>query len=183
MAHLVPWASTMTPVVALVVGVLLLLFGRRLFWLFVGVVGFVAGWHFALQTWHKPPEGGVILLAIVCGVLGLILALLVQKVAVALAGFAIGWSACAWLLGWQMMMLKPGQMLVLAVVGVVAALLALLVFDFALILYSSVAGAALIVEHVHLDLGGTARLVVLVVLAVIGIAVQSRFLERGPRRA
>jgi drug/metabolite transporter (DMT)-like permease len=180
MPHLFPWAATAQPIVALLVGAALLLFGRRLFWLFVGVVGFMAGWYFAVGSWHHPPSGGLLLLALAAGVVGIVLALVAQKLAVAVAGFVFGWSAAAWMLGWQMTMLHPSQMLVLGAAGVVAALLALLLFDFTLILYSAVAGASLILEPV-VRLGNDARLVLLVVLVVIGVAVQSRWLERGRR--
>ncbi len=176
---LVPWTVTATPIVALVVGVVLLLFGRRLFWVFVGVVGFMAGWHLALGSWRHSPGGGRLLLALLAGLLGVVLALLLQKLAVALAGFFVGAYLLAGLLGWPLEALRPGQQLVLLLAGVVAAVLALLVFDFALILYSALAGAGLIVDNVHLRLGGTARLLLLVVLAAVGAAVQARWLEGG----
>jgi hypothetical protein len=182
MPHLVPWAAAATPAVALLAGIALLLFGRRLFWLFVGVIGFMAGWYLAVGGWRGAPAGGHLILAFAAGLIGIVLALMAQKLAVALAGFIVGWSAAAWLLGWQTMMLRPGQLLVLAAVGVVAAVIAVMVFDFALIFYSAVAGASLIVENVHLSLGRDPRLVLLVVLAVIGAAVQTRYLEHGGGR-
>jgi hypothetical protein len=174
-----PWTATVTPIAALLAGVVLLLFGRRLFWLFVGVIGFMAGWHLALAGWSHGPAGGRLLLALFAGLLGVVLALLVQKLAVALAGFFVGAYLLASLLGWQLQGLRPGQQLVLLVAGVLAAILALLLFDFALILYSAIAGAALIVDNVHLRLGSTARLLLLVVLAAVGAAVQARWLGGG----
>jgi hypothetical protein len=175
----VPWTVTATPIVALVVGVVLLLFGRRLFWVFVGVIGFMAGWHLALGSWRQSPAGGRLLLALLAGLVGVVLALLVQKLAVALAGFFVGAYLLAALLGWRFEVLSPGQQLVLLVAGVVAAVVALLLFDFALILYSAIAGASLIVDNVHLRLGSSARLLLLVVLAAVGAAVQARWLEGG----
>ncbi len=183
MNHIFPWVSAGSPA-AIVVGLVLLLLGRRLFWLFVGVVGFMAGWYFVMGSWNHAPGGTQLLLALGAGVLGIILALVAQKIAVALAGFAVGWSAAAWLLGWQAMMLRPGQLAVLVAAGVIAAVLAVVVFDFALIFYSALAGASLIVEHVraHHPFSGDVRMVALVVLVVIGIAVQMRLLERGRAR-
>jgi len=64
----------------------------------------------------------------------------------------------------------------------VAAFVALALFDLALILYSAIAGAGLIVEHVHLQLGRDGRLVALVVLAAVGAAVQAHLLRRYPVR-
>ena len=53
--HMVPWAATATPIAALLAGVVLLLFGRRLFWVFVAVIGFMAGWYLALGSWRQAP--------------------------------------------------------------------------------------------------------------------------------
>lgn len=187
MLHLEPWAATATPIVALLAGLALLLFGRRLFWLFVGVIGFMAGWHLALGSWSHSPVGGRLLLAIFAGLLGLVLALMAQKLAVALAGFFIGYYAVAHLLGWYagtVGTLRPGQILVLVVAGVVAAVLALLVFDFALILYSALAGAELILGAIHLHVSSNVRLLLLVLIAAFGAAVQARWIDhRRVRRA
>lgn len=176
--HMVPWAATATPIAALLVGVVLLLFGRRLFWLFVAVVGFMAGWYLALGSWRQSPTGGRLLLALCAGLLGLLLAVVAQKVAVALAGFFIGSYLLADLLGWHLQALRPGQHLLLLAGGVVAAVLAVMLFDFALIVYSAIAGAGLIVDHVHLRLSYDLRLLALVLLAVAGAAFQARMLSR-----
>ncbi|MBV8202928.1 MAG: hypothetical protein JOZ15_20110 [Acidobacteria bacterium] len=173
-----PWAGTATPIVALLVGVALLLFGRRLFWLFVAVIGFMAGWYLAVGGGHHAATGGGLLIALIAGVIGLLLALLVQKAAVAVAGFFIGAYLLAGVLGWQLPPLRPGQQLVLLLAGIVAAIVALALFDLALILYSAIAGASLIVEHVHLRLSGNARLLLLVVLAAVGAAFQAQMLQR-----
>ncbi len=176
------WTSTATPVAALLAGVVLLFFGRRLFWLFVGVIGFMAGWYLALGGWHNAPAGGRLLLALLAGLIGVLLAIFLQKVAVAIAGFFVGAYLAAHLLGWALPPAHPGQLLVLLVVGLVAAFLALALFDLALILYSAIAGASLIVEHVHLQLGHDGRLIALVVLAAVGAAVQAHWLRRYPVR-
>jgi hypothetical protein len=181
--HAYPWLNTATPFAGLLAGLLLLFFGRRLFWLFVAVVGFMAGWYLAAGSWHShsSPEGHIIL-ALVAGLIGLVLALVAQKLAVALAGFFVGFHVVANLLAWHAEALRPGQLLVLVAAGVVAAILALMLFDFALILLSAIAGAGLIVDNVHLHLGADARLVALVLLAVFGAAVQAHLLRRYPMR-
>jgi hypothetical protein len=61
---------------------------------------------------------------------------------------------------------------------VVAAILAVMLFDFALIVYSAIAGAGLIIDHVHLRLSHDLRLLALVLLAVAGAAFQARMLDR-----
>ena len=180
--HLHPWLSTATPFAGLVAGVLLLFFGRRLFWLFVAVIGFMAGWYFAAGSWyHATPEGRIIV-ALACGLIGLVLALVLQKVAVALAGFFVGFHVAANLLGWHASVPHAGQLLVLVAAGVVAAVLALMLFDFALILLSAIAGGQLILDNVPLHLGADARILALVLLVVVGAAVQAHLLRRYPAR-
>jgi hypothetical protein len=102
----------------------------------------------------------------------------VQKVAVALAGFFVGAYLVANLLGWQLPPLRPTEQLVLLLAGIVAAFLALALFDLALILFSAIAGAGMILDNVHLRVGGNVRLLLLVVLAAVGAAFQARWLER-----
>ena len=174
-----PWTATATPIAALVVGVALLLFGRRLFWLFVAVIGFMAGWYFVLGGGHRAPTGGGLLVALLAGLVGLVLALLVQKVAVAIAGFFVGAYLVANLLGWQLPPLRPTEQLVLLIAGVVAAFIALALFDLALVVFSAIAGAGLILDNVNLlRVGANVRLLLLVVLAAVGAAFQARWLQR-----
>jgi hypothetical protein len=182
MNSLQPWIGPVTPLATLLAGIALLFFGRRLFWLFVGVIGFMAGWHFALGAWHQGATGGRLLLAVLAGLLGVVLALALQKVAIALAGFAVGAYLVADLLNWPLGALHPGQLLVVVIVGVAAAIVALMLFDLALIVLSALTGARLVVEAAPLHLAHELHLVALVVLAVIGIAVQWGWMSRGPRR-
>lgn len=173
-----PWTGTVTPIAALLAGIVLLLFGKRLFWLFVAVIGFMAGWYFALGPGRHVPGGGGLLLALVAGLIGLVLALVVQKVAVAIAGFCVGAYIVANVLGWPLPPLRTGEQLVLLLAGVLAAVLALALFDLALILFSSIAGAGLILDNLHLHLAANARLLLLVVLAAVGAVFQAGHLRR-----
>src|SRR5438093_11730389 len=74
----------------IVLGVLLLTSGRKLFWLFVAAIGFVAGAHIAAVWMQNAPPLAAFLVAVVFGVLGAVLARGVQKLAIALAGFFAG---------------------------------------------------------------------------------------------
>ena len=72
------------------IGLILLFAGRRLFWLFVACVGFASGFHYAQQIWaiHSPIL--VLVMAIAVGGLGAIIAIFFQKAAIVIAGFAAG---------------------------------------------------------------------------------------------
>lgn len=155
-----------TPILALIAGVALLIAGRRLFWLFVGLVGF-----FTVYRWFEPHAGsGRWVIAILAGLLGIVLAIFLQRLAVAVAGFLVGGWFVAGLLGVQLASARGGNLLLILIAGVVAAVLAVWLFDVALVVLSSLAGAGLIVEAFH-PRPGPGRLL-LVVLVVAGIAVQ-----------
>ena len=74
----------------ILIGLILLFAGRRLFWLFVACVGFASGYHYAQQIWaiHSPVL--VLILSIAAGALGAIIAIFFQKAAIVIAGFAAG---------------------------------------------------------------------------------------------
>ena len=109
-------------------------------------------------------------LPILAGVLGIVLAVFVQKVAVALAGFfAGGWFALQFL-GLSLSHARGADLVIFLVAGVIAAILAIALFNFALIVLSSLAGAGLIVEA--LRPGPDVARILLIGLAVVGIAVQ-----------
>ena len=74
----------------LIVGLAVLLFGRRLFWLFVGAAGFAVGLHVARAVFTERPEWLVVAAALVLGFLGAVLAIAFQWLAVGLGGFAVG---------------------------------------------------------------------------------------------
>jgi len=161
----------MVNIVMVVSGLVLLVLGWKLFWLFVGVVGFAAGLQ-AAQLYFGPQPFWVLWAAgLVCGVIGAILALFFQKLAIGIGGFVAGSTIALHLT--LMMGYQPGALVALigGVVGVVALYL---LFDWALIILSSVAGAAFIIEA----LGRHAPYAPLLsaVLIAAGVIFQSRLL-------
>ena len=78
------------------IGIVLLALGRRLFWLFVGCVGFMAGLQMAQQYFGLQPSWVAWAAALLFGLVGALLALFFQKLAIVLGGFASGstlWSS------------------------------------------------------------------------------------------
>ena len=158
-----------TPILVLLAGVALLVAGRRLFWLFVGLVGF-----FTVYQWFEPYSGtlssGRWVLAVAAGLLGILLAIFLQRFAVALAGFFVGGWAVVQFLGLSLANARTADVVIFVVAGIIAAILAVKVFEIALVFLSSLAGASLIVDAVHP--GPALARVLLVGLLVVGIAVQ-----------
>lgn len=169
--------------VALIAGALLIVAGRRLFWLFVGVAGFFAAWTLSYQYLHLREPGAQLMAAVVAGLIGVALAIFAQKVAIALGGFLAGVYLVAALLGVSpgaAVSLTLGQDLALLAGGLVAAILAVWLFDVALVVLSSLVGASLVSDA--LQMGGTLHWLVVAILAAIGIALQLGW-ARSRRRA
>jgi hypothetical protein len=167
-----------TPLFLLLAGAALLLAGRRLFWLFVGLVGF-----FTVYRWFEPYGAAPtvrLVVAIAAGVVGIVLAIFLQKIAVALAGFFVGGWFVAQLLGLHMAHPNGGDLILFAVAGILAAILAVKLFDVALVLLSSLAGAGLIADALHP--APHPKQILIVVLFVVGLAVQLGFTARRRRR-
>ena len=70
-------------------GVGLLVAGRRLFWLFVAAAGFVLGAQLTIRTFHGPEWLGLIV-GIVVGILFAVLAIFLRAIAIGIAGFLAG---------------------------------------------------------------------------------------------
>ena len=167
------------PIIGVVIGAAILLFGRKLFWLFVAALGFAMGLEIAAYFMREPPVWMTLLVALVLGVVGALLAILLQKLAIAVAGFIAG-GRIAWALAaafWVEHAHYRGITFVIG--GILGALLLLALFDWVLILLSSVEGAHLIANGIVLPEKGS--LILFIVLAVIGVVVQGSML-RGSRR-
>ena len=159
--------------VTLLVGLAVLLFGRRLFWLFVGATGFAVGLHVAPAAFADGPEWLVVATALVLGIVGAVLAVVFQWLAVGLGGFAAGVHGglvAAAALGLDGPWLWAGVF----AAGIVVAALVLWLWDPVLILLSALTGAVLLAPLV--PVAPVARVWIFLGLLVAGIVVQARFL-------
>lgn len=151
-----------------VLGLLLLILGRRLFWLFVAAVGVAAGVELARQHLVLQPYWVVLLVGLAAGIAGALLAIFFQKVAIAFAGLAAGGSATAHLMA--MLGYAPVPLITLA--GAVAgAVILYLLFDWGLIALSALAGATLIAQA--WPASPHDRLLIFQALTLAGILIQS----------
>jgi hypothetical protein len=167
------------PIISVIVGAAILLFGRKLFWLFVAALGFAVGLEIAAYFMREPPQWLTLIVALGCGVVGALLAILLQKLAIALAGFIAG-GRIAWALAAAFFVEHAHYRGITFVIGgILGALLLLALFDWVLILLSSVEGAHLICTGIVLPEKGS--LILFIALAVIGVIVQGSML-RGSRR-
>lgn len=163
---------------SVILGLIVLLFGRKLFWLVLGLAGFVAGLTLTLQFLGGEQAGWLaLLIAVLAGLLGAALAIFLQQVAIAVGGFLLGGYALVWVLS----LFQPGLeqwlwLLTFLIGGVIGASLLLIIFEVGLILLTSFVGAAMVVQA--LPLAGWVEVVLFVILLVIGFVVQSSMADR-----
>lgn len=157
----------------LLVGIALLVAGKKLFWLAVGALGFVAGWQLGEQLLPHATPITRLVVAAALGVVGIVLAIVLQKVAVGVAGFLLGVLLAVRILPMLGLHLGQGQGIVIAAIGLVVAVIALVLFGFALVVLTAGAGASMLVEA--LRPAPNLAVVLLVVLWVIGVLVQRRW--------
>jgi len=171
--HLPAEVSSLPPIAALLVGLLLLFFGRKLFWLFVGATGFVVGMEVATALFPHQNDWAVIT-GLILGLVGAVAAVFVQKIAIGIAGFlAGGYFLMTALRGWEIQNPETSWISFL-IGGAIGALLMYIVFNWALIILSSVSGAHLIIHPFALKHEVAA--LAFVVLAMIGILTQGKIL-------
>ena len=162
--------------VSILLGIILLVAGRRLFWLFVAAVGFLYGLNFAPMLFTGGTELTHLLIALGCGLLGALLGVIAQKIAVAIAGGLLGgYFASELLYGATWHHHFPTIAFIIG--AIIGAVLVLMLFDWALIIWSSIAGSILIV-HSFPHLAESERSILFLALAVVGIAVQAGLLRR-----
>lgn len=157
-----------------ILGLVLLLFGRTLYWVFVAFAGFLLGLHLAEVLVVSASEEGRIVVGLVAGGLGAVLAMAAQRIAFAAGGFFAGGYLMSLVL--QSVTLAGPTLLWLLAGGVVGALVAAAIMDWAIVLLSSLVGAGAIVQAFPLDpLLGT---LAFVALALLGVSFQGRSLRR-----
>jgi hypothetical protein len=155
--------------ITIIIGVVALLYGRRLFWLFVGIIGFAVGFALAQVFWGGTSDWTHLLIGLVAGVLGSWLAVGLQKLAVSVAGFAAGGYLLAYLFG-IFKVTWPGYIPWL-IGGILGAILISRMFELALIGFSAGIGAAILTRS--LPLLGSYELLQFLILLIIGIVFQT----------
>lgn len=160
----------------IILGLALLAFGRKLFWLVVAGVGFAVGYYLASQLLPDQASWLAVVIAVLVGIAGALLAVFAQNIGLGLAGF-IGGGFLALRLA-QIFSLTGGSLSWGAFVlgGILGLLLVVLLFDWALIVLSSLLGAFLVATTL-IEQQATAG-ILLLVLFVAGIVIQYTLMRR-----
>lgn len=162
----------------IILGLILLIFGRKLFWLFVGIGGFLLGMQFGGMVLSDQSQWVRVLISLGAGVFGALLAVLAQRVAFGLAGF-YGGAYVALRLA-QSLGAGGSGIIFFVVGGVLGAVFAILIMDWAIIVLSCLVGAGAIVEA--LNLGQMTTMIIFLVLVIVGMCIQARLMRPSERR-
>ena len=125
---------------------------------------------------ENQPTWVIVVVVLIAGGVGALLAIFLQKVAVSIAGFLMGGYVLIWLLDVFELNLEPWEWVVFIVGGVIGAILVSYLFEFALIGLSSLLGAAMIVQVTNLR--PIIMLILFIVLVIVGIIIQLRTQNR-----
>jgi len=161
-------------------GGVLLVAGRRLFWLFVAGVGFVMGLTLAPRWLPNQPEGIILVAALIFGLLGALLAQFAQKAAISVVGFlGGGWLA----VGLLRALVGPGgnlQWPAFIVGGIIGVVLLAVLFEWGLVLLSALVGANLLTDALPrlLPAFDAPVFVIFLLLFGVGVLIQARALSR-----
>ena len=158
-------------IVGVVLGVVILFFGRKLFWLCVAAVGFAAGLQIAPLLVNEASSLLALVIAVVFGILGALLALFIQKIAIAVLGFLAGGKLATAIAAAFFVQHAQYSTIIFVIGGIIGAILLLAVFGWALIVVSSFIGAYLIQSAMVLP--PTGLTLVFIGLAILGIFVQA----------
>lgn len=158
-------------ILRIALGAMLLLFGRRLFWLAVGIMGFLFGFDWVAYSLGDWPLWGAWLVAVGFGTLCALGAIFLQRISFGIGGFLAGGYLLVRLLTALGVQYDPTPGLFFILGGVIGAVLALVSVDWVLVVLTSLVGAVVVTEGIGaVPLGSS---LVFLGLTVIGIAVQA----------
>lgn len=163
-----------------VAGLLLLFLGRQLYTALIGLVGFFVVYGIPQDLLSLTSEIRL-LMAVGVGVLAALLAFIVRKVAIALAGALLGAGAALWAISFYGAPWDILWWIVIAAAAVLGAWVLRVVFETALIVVSSFIGALLIIAAVGLE--GLPAHAGVALLIVVGVAFQMRRRRAADRKA
>jgi len=135
----------------LLTGSALVIFGRKLYWFAVGLLGFLGGLLLTTRLFVEMAGTTRLLIALGMGVLGAVLTLTIQKVSLTIAGFLGGAYLALGILRLLQMDQTGFRWILIIVFGLLGALLVFRVFNWGVILVSSLAGAMIIVLTLNLQ--------------------------------
>jgi hypothetical protein len=162
--------------IRLLLGIIMLTMGRRLYWLFLGGAGFIFGFDIAGRLIHGLSHSAVLVIAFLAGITGAMLAVFLQKLAIIIGGFLAGGYLLPLLLKETGIGVVHYHWLLFLIGGLIGAVCMSVLFGWALIILSSALGSFLILQALHL--GTQISKLFFIFLLILGVAIQYGLFER-----
>lgn len=160
---------------SLFLGAMLMIQGRKLYWLFIGGIGFFV----ALTLLDAPYSGMSVqvarIIAVIVALIGAVIAIFLQRLAIFVGGFLGGGYLL--IIAFELFGARLGDLnfFFFLIGGIVGALIVSSAFDGALIFFSSMIGAGMIVQAMNLT--PLWRFVAVPLFAVIGMGLQALIMQ------
>jgi len=165
-----------TDIIYIILGIVLLMLGRKLFWLFAGTMAFVFGIELVPLFLTGQPRYVIWIIALVLAIIVLVLAFLAQKIGLGIAGFAAGGYVALSIINELKYNIPWLPWLVFTLGGLIGVVFITVLFDLALVVLSSLCGAFLIIQVTEFNLYLTK--ILFVFLACIGIVTQTMLTKK-----
>jgi len=162
--------------VRLFLGIIMLTMGRRLYWLFLGGAGFIFGFDIAGRLIHGLSHGAILVIALLAGITGAVIAVFLQKLAIVIGGFLAGGYLLPLLLEEIGIGFVHYHWILFVIGGLIGAVFMSVLFGWALIILSSALGSFLILQS--LPFGTQISRMLFIFLLILGIAIQYGLFER-----
>jgi hypothetical protein len=157
----------------IVIGLLLLLLGRKIYWLSVGIIGFALGFFFAPRVLGSESAWLTLIIAIFAGILCALLARYLQTIAVGLVGFIAGGYLIVAILDAVRVQTGNYYWIAILIGGIIGAIFMTVLFDWTLIIITSLIGAWMISQNIPIPLEPPIPFVVFLVLGLVGVVIQA----------
>jgi len=150
------------------IGLAMLLIGRQLFWLAIAGLGFILSVNYTGQYFQGSPQM-ILFVSLGIGAIGAVLAYALQRTAASLLGFLAGWFLTTSLINYLDFAVDIATILA-AIGGLIGVLLVFALFDWSLIILTTLSGASLITQSIQYN--QQVKVGIFLVLLILGITIQ-----------
>ena len=151
-----------------------------MFWFFVGAIGFMVGISLTAYLFQGQSDGMVLIVGFLAGVLGSLMAVLLQRMAVFVGGFLAGAFVVVNLVRLINIPVGDWNWIVVLAGGILGAIGISRAFDWAVILLSIFTGSLMIIQT--MDLQPVITSILFLCLVLVGLYFQNRALKEEQLR-
>ncbi len=157
----------------IVIGLLLLIFGRRIYWLSVGAIGFALGFYIAPRFLGAQPAWMILAIALVAGIVCAVLVYYLQRLAIGFVGFLAGAYLIVAILDAVRVQTGNYYWVAILIGGIIGAIFITILFDWTLIIISSLIGGWMIAQNLPVALEAPLPFVIFILLSIVGVVIQA----------